>query len=242
MSKDNSLWIVGAVIAVFAVFALMSSNNLFSTVNFNIDQVQYYNQPIKVTVNTDIQEPVISAYFNNVPINMTQANSNGTYILSTTVSQEGILKVSVDDKVSNQTFEQVVEVRKPYVSVTNDFPATTDKGKSIKLTVKTYTPQGQQLVADGVDVDVIYPDGSKQTIFLEKSGNEFTKNFAFTSAGNHNFKIHARKDGFDTVEKGVIVEVLRSSSAPAIVYIWAGLIVLWLVLFALRRYQKWRRR
>jgi len=52
------------------------------------------------------------------------------------------------------------------------------------------------------------------------------------------FKIHARKQGYDTVEKTAITDVTKTFGINPIFYIWAGIIFIFIVLFLLRRFRK----
>jgi len=236
MKENNSLYFALIVIALYTLLYLGANGSLFSSVSLQSNQVQYYNKPIIVSITTDLVDPNISVYFNNNLLNASVIILNNTYKITQELSSEGLLTVYLAS--GNESFSEVIEVRKPFVDIKQTIPTMLNKGESAKLEVRTYNPQGDPLQADSVDIDVYDPSNIKTTIFLDKEDYVFTKNFIYSKEGNYIFKINARKSGYNTVQQTVITSVLKTEGIHPIIFIWLGIIGIWIILFIIKRFKK----
>lgn len=208
------------------------------------------------TTSTTTSNPTIKYYFNenllgeatlvngslvspgNQTIVLTTNVINGTNVVQIdNVKQAGIFKLVVQS--GSTTESQQIEVRQPFVDVKHDIPTTLVKGDSAKLSIQTYTPQGEIMDADSVDVDMYLPDGSKQSLLFDKQTNSsFTKQVTYVNAGEYIFKIHAHKLGYTTNEVSTITNVILKSGPNPILYIWFGAALLFIGLVIFRRFRK----
>jgi len=176
----------------------------------------------------------------NQSIGYTKSFSNGTYnVRFENIYSEGLIKIKVSEGNNSET--KSVEVRQAFVDISDNVPNLVDRSKIWTIEIDTKNPQGDALEADSVDVDVYDPLNVKTTIFLEKAGSKFTKQFSYVTAGNYQFKIHARKEGYVTKEVTRITSVTKSEGIHPIVYIWVAATAIWLLLFGikmLRRFVK----
>lgn len=246
-NKTNPIWIV---IILAVAFYLYTGSDLFA-ISLESNQVQYYNAPIEVRFKSDLTNPTITAFYNDVQlfeiidnessqdIIFTQGVVNGTYILTiSNVTQTGLFKFAATE--GNISEIEVIEVRKPFVDLKNDIPNLVDEGTSSKITLKTYTPQGDPLISDAIDV-IVYDPGNKEITLtaVKTTANEYEiSNFNYADAGNYQFKIRPRKEGFDTREFSAITSVIKSAGIPLIVWIIVGAVVIWIILFIVRRIRR----
>lgn len=243
MASDNRpLMIVGLIILAILFFQY---GDFFGIV-MQAPIVQYNNQDIEARfILTDYTNPTIQAFFNDEELFEIEANetnetiiftkdiTNGTYIFKLKgLEEEGIFKVIVSE--GNITEAVTIEIRDPFVDVKHNIPSTVLQDETLNMQIKAYTPQGDEIEADAIEIDVSDPDNKINTIFLDKSGNIFTTNFNYEKAGNYIFKIHARKDGFRTQEATVITSVIKETGIHPVVWIWTAAIVIWLLLFGIK--------
>ena len=247
MAKNNWILIIGIVLLGIYLF---SQPGLLSFINVESKLVQYYNKGIEAKFKTNLTNPNVKAYFNDrllveltgnetaSGLIFTEETINGTYILKIgNVSEEGLFKIVAAE--GNITDLLLIEVKKPFVDSKNDVPSTLDIGGKEKLTVQTFNPQGDILDADSVDLDVSDPLNKKETLFMEKEkAGTFSIDYNFKKAGIHVFKIYARKDGYVTVEKGAITNVLKSGRIHPIVLIWIGSLILFIIFLTIRLIRK----
>lgn len=242
MANDKTIWIVlGTILAI----ALLYNYTNFGSIILSSAQVQYYNKPIEARFTTNLTDATIQIYFNNVKLTENVNNTeldidiiNGSYvaIYRPNITQEGVFKIVA---LSGNTSEvAVIEVKTPFVDSKNDIINVLDKTGTQKLSVTTFNPQGENLEADSVTIEVIAPDNSKQTLILDKSGNTFTKDFKYTQAGNYVFHIQAKKMGYNTIEKTAITNVLKEAGIHPILWVWAIALVLFIIFFIIARVRK----
>lgn len=205
----------------------------------------YYNdQQVFEILNYEVNESIFNATTNettiitkNVTINQTVTFSkeyiNGTYILRlSNVNTEGTFKFVVSE--GNLTETQVIEVRNPYVDISNNIKNIVDNGAIEKIEIRTLTPQNKELDADSVEILVIHPDRTEETLNLDKSGSLFSTNFNYQKNGNYQFKIRARKQGFDTVEVTAITNVVKTSGIHPVLFVWIFAFGLWVILILIK--------
>lgn len=243
MAKDNRpLLIVGLIILAVLFFQYSD----FFGINLLSPQVQYNNQDIEARFKLiNYTNPTINAFFDNEKIFEITANEtnetitftkdliNGTYVLKVMgIKEEGIFKFVVSE--GNTTEIQVIEVRGPYVDITYNIPGVVDEDEIVDLEIETFTPQGEELDADSVDVEIIDPDNKAETISFDKSGNKFTKRFNYKENGNYQFKVKARKDGFETIEVTAITTVVKTGGIHPVVWVWIGAAIFWFILFGIK--------
>lgn len=184
---------------------------------------QSYNTTYQVLVDETI----------NQSIGYTQYSGNGTYnVKFVNIQTEGLLKIKVIE--GEHTEVKSIEVRQGYVDISENIPNLVDKSKLWTIEIDTRNPQGDDLEADSVDIDVIDPQNVKTNFILTKSGNTFTKQFSYTEAGNYIFKIHAKKEGYTTKEVTRVTSVAKPEGIHPIVFFWVGAAVLWLLLFGIK--------
>ena len=246
---DNSTKFVFIVILLVAVFVIIKYEPLQmeSLINLESKQIQFYNNPIEVVLKGEFSSPLIQVYYDNALIydnidNTTQdqdvtiTNDNSQIIVKYVAKRAGILKVLV--KEGDTSDIATVEVRKPYVDSKDNIPIISmDKGSNINIQLTTYDPEGNSLEADSVDMDFVDPDTERETVFMTKSGGTFTADYTFTKAGIYNVKIYARKNGFDTMERTVIVNITTTGGLPPVLYIVGGGIGLLISLVLLKRWR-----
>lgn len=252
MKNDNfARWIL----IIFIIIVLYKYSGFFAIISSS-SAVQYTNAPVETRFNVNLTSPVITVFYNDVQVYTLMINEttnqtingmdltyqkdiiNGTYILKlTNVKTAGIFKIVASQ--NNESYTQVIEVRNPFVDVKNDIPATIESGTKQTFTIQTFNPQGNTLDADSVDIDAIDPTNVKTNLILTKSINgTFTKDFTYPVAGNFVFKIHARKQGYETVEKTAITDVTKTFGVNPIIWIWTGIVLIWLIFFVIRRFRK----
>lgn len=246
MASENEkkiIWIIGIIVLALLFYKYSDSFSIM----LSSPMVQYYNQPISATFSlSNYTNPIISGYFNDVELFEMPANTtnwtqnlvfeksiaNGTYTLKlSNVTSEGVFKFKATE--GNFTETQLIEVKQPFVDIKHNIPSTIDKGSSLNMQIMTFTPQGDILDADSIDIDIYDPQNVKTTIFMEKSGN-FTKVFNYQNVGNYQFKIHPRKDGFATKEFTVITSVTKTQGIHPVIYIWFGFLALFLILLIVK--------
>lgn len=173
----------------------------------------------------------------NQSIGYTKGFENGSYnIVLKNIQGTGLIKIKVYEE--NNTETKTIEVRQAFVDIKDNFPNLVDRSKMWTLEIETQNPQGDALEADSVDVDVYDPLNVKTTIFMEKAGNKFTKQFTYETAGNYVFKIHAKKEGYVTKEVTRITSVTKSEGIHPIVYVWIAGVILWLLLFGIKMFRR----
>lgn len=258
MAKDNST----IVIVVMVVLALLFFQNaeLFG-INLQSQQIQYSNEPIKARfTTTEFTQPSSSCVFpdcgpniqtffdgeelfyldpsNDTILEVSVDVINDTYVVVLdNVIEEGVFKIVVTEGNLSETV--VIEVRKPFVDVEHNIINLIDKGGSETIQIRTFDPQGNELEADSVDIDVIAPTDITTNIVLDKKGgNIFEVVFNYEEAGNYLYKIHARKDGFEIQEVTAITNVIKSQGIHPIIWVWGIFIVVWLTLFGIRRIRR----
>lgn len=250
MPEDNKPMMIAALI-LLAIFFFNNPGTF--TIFLESPQVQYNNEPIVAEFKlANFSNPLITAFFNDVQIFEISANEtndtisfeknliNNTHKLTVSgITGEGVLKLVVTEsnfQTEGQPLTEVetIEVRDPFVDVTHNLLNVADKGSTVKIEVRTRTPQGDSLEADSVLVEVTDPNSNVQFIDLDKSGDTFTKNFNYEEAGNYIFKINAKRTGFDTREVTAITSVIKTSGVHPIVWIWIAAIVVWVALFGFK--------
>lgn len=232
------------IFIILAGIYLFSNTELFS-ISLLTPQVVYYNSPINIKFTTNLSEPQISLYFNEVllsqtnqSITYTDAIINGSYVLTVSnITQDGLLKVIASKE--NVSEIQVIEVKKPFVDIKHDVLATTEKGTTDKIAIKTYNPQGEAIEADAVDIISIDPANKETPITATKANaNEWELTFNYKDAGNYIFKIKPRKAGYDIREFTAITSVTKSAGIHPIIFVWAGAAILFLILFVIKRLRR----
>lgn len=164
-------------------------------------------------------------------------NKSGAYqVMLENVKSAGLIKLRLIEGDNSEV--KSVEVRKPYVRVDHDVPNLVDLNHQQTLTIITKNPQGDDLEADSVDIDVIGPLNDKTTISLDKSGNKFSKTFIYNHDGTYQFKIHARKEGYTISEVTAITSVTKDAGIHPIVYVWIFGISLWILLFTVKLFRR----
>jgi hypothetical protein len=177
----------------------------------------------------------------NQSIGYTKSFNNSNYVITLkNIEGTGLIKIKVSE--GNYSEVKTIEVRQAYVDIKDNIPNLVDKSKLWTIEIETRNPQGDDLEADTVEIDVISPSNEETNIVLEKSGNKFTKQFSYTDAGNYQFKIHARKEGYITKEVTRITSVTKSEGIHPIVYIVAFAAGLWILLFLVKLIIRSRRK
>lgn len=226
MEKKKVRNTIIVIVLAFLLLVIAKQFDLFSTQTLELNQVQYYNKPIKLQITTDIIEPIFTAKFNNQNININYTKQDQVYIITTELEEIGLLKVYLNDELI-----ETIEVKKPYVTALNNFPTIVDKGTTYTIEIEPINPQGEVLDSDSMDITIIFPDNKQSKMVLEEDGNIFKGTIQYTDSGNYIFKIKPRKIGYDTKETTAITSVLKTKSVHPVFYIWAGLIGLWVLLF-----------
>lgn len=252
--KSNGEEFAKILVLIILVFFLLKYSSLFA-INLSSPYVQYYNHPIEAVFETDLSDVTIKAYFNEVELFTsgsasnqsisryfyTKEKVNNTWRLKLyNVSQEGLFKFVVIHP--NKTESQVIEVRKPFVDIRHNIETTLDRGASRTIEISTFNPQGEKISVDSIDMDVYGPDNRVVTINLLRSNetNTFTTLFNYDKVGSYQFRIHPRKDGYETKEFIVITNVLKTEGIHPIIWVWFGAIILWLTLFAVKLFRRLR--
>lgn len=230
-TKRILFWIVGIIIIL-----LLINNPFKKEANLLSSQVQYYNKPITFSVSNVSLDSNVAVSFEGNNINFTKQIVNNTLLISTNVMSTGTVTASIYGTATETVF---IEAKKPYLDVKTDFPINLDLNTAYPLKINTFNPQGEKVAADTIDMDITLPDYSKDTVLLAKTGeNEYTYNYTFKQSGGYFFDIHARIIGWDVNEKRVAVQVLKPAGIHPIIYIWLGTIVVWLILFIIKRFRK----
>lgn len=177
--------------------------------------------------------PVYKKIKSNVTTYLWCIGRNNNYFIETLDS--GLIDKYFNKYTYNCTSEtRTVEVRQAYVDIEENIPNLVDKSKLWTIEIDTKNPQGDDLEADSVDIEVTDPLNAKTIIYLDKSGNKFTKQFNYENAGNYIFKIHAKKEGYVTKEVTRITSVAKPEGIHPIVYLWIGAAIIWLLLFGIK--------
>lgn len=238
IDKDNQkmLWFLVIVIGI----VLIKNAGLFS-INIQGSDVVYYNEPIIVSFSlTNFTNPFIEVYFNDIQIFeednetifYTQTYDGNYEITIENINTHGLLKIKAIEE--NNTEIKTLEVRQAYVDIKENIPNLVDKGKLYTIEVDTFNPQGDTLDADSVDIEITDPLNNKETIFLEKSGNKFTKQFNYKNNGNYILKINAREDGYVTKQVTRITSVAKPEGIHPIVYVYLSAAIIWFLLFGIK--------
>jgi len=229
--NSKPLIIIGILLAIII---LSNTGKKESTVLLG-EQVMYYNDPISITLATNLADAQITTFFNELPYPSTVILVDGQYsVIFNDLNQEGIAKVALQKETETNII--LVEVKKPFVKVTHDFPMLSiEKGTTSTLKVQTYTPQGSILDAEDIEVVLYNPDNSVEIIPFNKDGNTFSKSFTFKEAGGYIFKMYGKHPGFNTQEYTAIVNVTQPEGVPYIITIWFVLAGLFILLFIVAR-------
>jgi len=218
----------------------------FTYTNFTNPEIEVYFNDVKIydvlsyqlnesNINSTTNETyyTLTNYTRNQSIILTKSISNGTnYIGLKNINSAGLIKIKLTE--GNYSEIKSIEVRKGYVDIKDNIPSLVDKGKVWTISVSTYNPQGDILEADSVDIDVYDPSNNKETLYLEKSGNNFTKTFNYDTAGNYELKIHAKKEGYETKEITRITSATNEGGIHPIVYVWIAAAGLFVLMFLVR--------
>lgn len=243
MNKNNKkyFWIAGFVVMAFLLYQYSPLGTIF----LSSSQIQYNNAPIEVRFTTaNFTNPTVTTLFNNIAleeyiggnetIKYTKSYINGTYTVRVEgINNTGILTIALNE--GNLSESESVEVKNPYVRFEDNIPTIVDVGSQTQLKITTLTPQGSALEADEVSLDVYDPSNQMTTLVLDKSGNVFTKNFNYATQGNYIFKVHARKQGFETQERTIITNVTKTEGVHPIVWVWVGFIILYIILVIIKK-------
>lgn len=208
---------------------------LYEVLSYQVDETvwtEVFNETTNSTMNVSSNIKVNKTYSQNVELST--GKTNETYFIRiNNLSSSGVIKFTLTE--GNKTETQTVEVRKAFVDIKTNIPNLADEGVSLKIEIKTFTPQGDVLEADSVDVDVIDPSNTKTSLSFTKSVNVFSYTFNYADAGNYQFKIYPRKDGFDTKEFTVITSVAKKEGVHPIIYVFGFIFAIWLILFIIKR-------
>jgi len=231
--KDKTNLIIVIIVIIVIALLINSGNKKESTLLG--EQVLYYNNPVIVKFTSAISDGVVSAYFDNQIYNATISQTgNGSYsVLYDGLKQPGLAKVVVTKGTESEVL--VIEVKKPFVKCITDFPISLSKGETKTLTIKTYTPQGDSLDAENIEVVLYDPNNDNSNIAFSKMGNTFTTDYKFEKAGAFIFKIYGKQPSFDTEEYTAIIDVTQPEGVPYIIYIWMGMIGMIILLFIVAR-------
>lgn len=260
MAKDNTLLVIGAIILAVLLYKYALTGSIYSVLT---PQVQYYDKPIVLALQTDLENSTVETYFKNQLVNATitrgDCSSSGfsgysvanvsvnvttadceQIVAVLNVSEEGVFKIVLT--AENSSDIQTVEVKKPFVAVKHDIPASLDKGESVQIKILTFNPHNESLKADSVTLKITKPDDSVDTVILDRGndGLEYTGVYNYAKAGNYVTRIYANKAGYDTVEQTMITAVLKEEGIHPVIGIWVGMIALILILLLGRRFV-WRR-
>lgn len=231
---DKQTKVVLGAIAFLLVLFFWNNGSIFSTTTLISPEIQYYNNPIKADIITDLSSPSYQVYFNNNPVSVEPTISEGMYTFTLNdITTEGIARIVLSTE--NETVTKLIQVRKPYISMKTNLQASYDKGTEVTIEAQTYNPQQDILLVDAIDVDVAYPDSSHETLFM-KNTNEttFSLDFKFKNQGGYVFKFYPRLGNYNTKEHTVIVQVTSKAFMNPIYYIWLGGIIIWIILFLIR--------
>lgn len=215
-------------------FTLSNTTEEVTYVNNSIDSQT--GIPINITYKINETKQIKSYPAQGQKYIYTYETLNGTYVLKLTgFNETGYFKFIVSE--GNKSEFQTIEVRTPFVNIENDIRNVIDQGSIEKITLKTKTPQGNDLEAESLDIQIIKPDNSVETITPSKNGNVFTFNYNYLKEGNYIYKIKGRKAGYDSKEFTIAVSVTKNASIPLIIWIWmaAALILIILIIITLIR-------
>lgn len=196
--------------------------------------VEYINQTTNETyyINETHQVKIYPATKNNQKEIYTFNYINGTYALRLENATTGYFKFTIIE--GNKTESQVIEVRNPFVDMKNDFENTVKQGVKYDLEILTYTPQGEVLEADTLEVDLTTPDSSVQSLTFKKEGNKFTLPYTYAQNGNYIYKIRPTKLGYETKEFTIIVSSTKTGGIHPIVWVVMITSIIFIILFVIK--------
>jgi len=227
--KNQVLWIVGLVVLAFALYQYSS----LGAIGLNSPSVQYYDSPIVVDLRTNLVNPEVKVYFNDVAINPSVSKLNCTLNetcikITSNLNTEGILTATIKSGSDQEVY--TTQIKQPYLIVENDILANLSTGRLENITLKTFNQDNEAIDVDSISLTSFAPDKSIESIKLTKSGvGVYQGEYNYKDKGEYNMKISASKEDYKDSEYVVFTSVLKGSGISLWVWVALGTLVLIIV-------------